>query len=109
MSMKVLIAPMRYVQGPNALTQLGKHLQGMGISNPLVIGGPTALGVCRKTMLDSMNEQNIRSEFLEFHGECTFDEIRRIKDACVAGEHDAIIAFKQDPSPFNSFWSTFAI
>jgi len=92
MSTKVLIAPMRYVQGPNALAQLGQHLQGMGVTNPLVIGGPTALGVCRETMLHSMNELGIRSEFLEFHGECTFDEIRRIKDACGAGEHDAMIA-----------------
>ena len=92
MSIKILIAPLRYVQGPNALTQLGEQLQGMGFHNPLVIGGPTALGVCRKVMVKSMNEKNIRSDFLEFRGECTFDEIRRIKEACVTGEHDAIIA-----------------
>jgi len=92
MSIKILIAPMRYVQGPNALTQLGEQLQGMGFHNPLVIGGPTALGVCREAMVKSMNEKDIRSDFLEFRGECTFDEIRRIKEACVTGEHDVIIA-----------------
>ena len=92
MSMKILIAPMRYVQGPNALSQLGEHLQGMGLRNPLVIGGPTALGVCREVMVKSMNEKEIRSDFLEFRGESTFDEIRRVKEACVTGEHDAIIA-----------------
>jgi len=92
MSIKILIAPMRYVQGPNALTQLGEQLQGMGFHNPLVIGGPTALGVCREAMVKSMNEKDIRSDFLEFRGECTFDEIRRIKEAWVTGEHDVIIA-----------------
>lgn len=92
MSTKILIAPMRYVQGPDALTQIGQHLEGMGVSNPLVIGGPTALGVCRETMTKSMNDKGIGSNFVEFGGECTFGEIQRIKDACISGSHDAIIA-----------------
>ncbi len=92
MSIKVLIAPMRYVQGPDALAQIGEHLEGMGISNPLVIGGPTALSVCRETMTRSMNDKGIGSQFVEFGGECTFAEIERIRDACVSGSHDAIIA-----------------
>ncbi|MCP4577413.1 MAG: glycerol dehydrogenase [Deltaproteobacteria bacterium] len=92
MSTKILIAPMRYVQGPDALTQIGQHLEGMGVSNPLVIGGPTALGVCRETMAESMKDKGIGFDFVEFGGECTFGEIQRIKDACISGSHDAIIA-----------------
>ena len=92
MSTKILIAPMRYVQGPDALTQIGQHLEGMGVSNPLVMGGPTALSVCRETMALSMNEKGIKSDFVPFGGECTFDEVARIKDACVFRAHDAIIA-----------------
>ena len=42
MSLKVLIAPLRYVQGPNALTQIGEQLQAIGIKNPLVMAGPRA-------------------------------------------------------------------
>ena len=92
MSTKILIAPMRYVQGPDALTQIAQHLEGMGISNPLVIGGPTALSVCRETMTRSMKDKGIGSNFVEFGGECTFGEIQRIKEACVSGSHDAIIS-----------------
>lgn len=92
MSTKILIAPMRYVQGPDALNQIGQHLEGMGVSNPLVIGGPTAISVCRETMAGSMNEKGIAFDFIEFGGECTFDEVQRVKAACVAGSHDAIIA-----------------
>ncbi len=92
MSTKILIAPLRYVQGPNALSEIGEHLAGMGVSNPLVMGGPTALSVCRETMALSMNEKGIKSDFVPFGGECTFDEVQRIKDACVSGAHDAIIA-----------------
>ena len=42
MSLKVLIAPLRYVQGPNALFELGEQLHGIGITDPLVMGGPKA-------------------------------------------------------------------
>ncbi len=83
---------MRYVQGPNALTEFGQHLEGMGVTNPLVIGGPTALSVCRETMAASMNEKGIRSQFVEFSGECTFDEVARIKNICLSGSHDAIVS-----------------
>ena len=89
MGTKILIAPMRYVQGPNALTEIGQHLQGMGVSNPLVMGGSTALGVCRETMAASMNVKGISSQFVEFGGECTFEEVARIKEICLSGSHDA--------------------
>ena len=92
MSIRVLIAPMRYVQGPNALALMGEQLQGMGLVKPLVIGGPRALAACREAMGRSMDEKGIQYAFAEFRGECTFDEIKRIKEACVSGQHDAIIA-----------------
>ena len=50
MSLKVLIAPQRYVQGPDALTQMGEQLQGIGIFNPLVMAGPRAMKACREAM-----------------------------------------------------------
>jgi len=92
MSLKVLIAPLRYVQGPNALTQMGEQLQGIGIRNPLVMAGPKAMKACREAMSKSMEAKGIKFGFVEFKGESTFDEIKRVKDACLSGKHDAIIA-----------------
>jgi len=34
----------------------------------------------------------IKYKFLEFKGESTFAEIKRVKEACLAGKHDAIIS-----------------
>jgi hypothetical protein len=48
MSLKVLIAPQRYVQGPDALTQMGEQLQGIGIFNPL-----EKLGLKKATAADA--------------------------------------------------------
>ena len=92
MGTKVLIAPLRYVQGPDALSQIGDQLQGLGIKNPLVMAGPTAMSVCRESMSKSMDARGIKYNFIEFLGESTFEEIYRIRDACLSGSHDAIIS-----------------
>lgn len=92
MSVKILISPQRYVQGPGALSQIGTHLQIFGIGNPLILASPSAIKACRDTFVQSLGSAGIRSDFLEFNRECTFDEIDRVKNACLDGEHDAIIS-----------------
>ena len=42
MSLKVFMAPLRYVQGPHALSQIGDQLRGLGIRNPLVLASRSA-------------------------------------------------------------------
>jgi glycerol dehydrogenase len=92
MSLKVLIAPQRYVQGPDALAQMGEQLQGIGINNPLVMAGPRAMKACQEAITKGLEAKGLKFGFIEFKGESTFDEIKRVKEACLLGNHDAIIA-----------------
>ena len=91
MALKVLIAPLRYVQGPGALSQLGGQLQAIGVTNPLVLTSPSAKREVGATLSEGLTTMSISHSFLDFGGECTRKEIARIRDACLAGGHDAII------------------
>jgi glycerol dehydrogenase len=92
MSSKVLIFPQRYVQGPNTLAQIADHLEILGIKNPLVVGGPTALGVCRDSIQKSIKSKEMGCAFHPFGGETSWKEINKIKAACQSGGHDAIMS-----------------
>ncbi len=92
MSVKILVAPRRYVQGPGALAELGSHLRIFGIENPLILASPSALKACRETIVQSLSQTKVRQTFIEFSRECTFREIKRVKEVCLEGEHDAIIS-----------------
>jgi glycerol dehydrogenase len=92
MSTKTLIFPQRYVQGPNTLTHIADHLEILGIKNPLVVGGPTALRVCRDSIQQSIKAKGMTCAFHTFGGETSWKEINRIKEACQLGGHDAIMS-----------------
>jgi glycerol dehydrogenase len=92
MSTKTLIFPQRYVQGPNTLSQIGDHLEILGIKNPLIVGGPTALGVCRESIQQSISAKGMTCAFHTFGGETSMSEINIIKEACQSGGNDAIIS-----------------
>jgi len=92
MSLKVLVAPLRYVQGPNALAHLGEQLQEIGIKNPLLLASQSARKAIGGIASRSLHQGGISHSFCDFGGECTWDEIKRVKDLCIAGSHDAIIS-----------------
>jgi len=58
MSIKTLIFSQRYVQGPDTLSQITDHLEVLGVRNPLVLAGPTAMGVCRESIEASVNSRH---------------------------------------------------
>jgi glycerol dehydrogenase len=91
MTLKVLRGPLRYVQGPDALLQMGEQLQMLGIKNPLILASPSAKKIVEPLLARALKEKNIRYDFIQFGGQCNFKEIERVKNACLAGGHDAII------------------
>jgi glycerol dehydrogenase len=92
MSTKIMVSPRRYVQGPDVLSQIGSQLGVFGISNPLIMASPSALKACQEIIAKSLNASGIKHAFLEFRRECTFEEIYRVRDACLEGKHDAIVS-----------------
>ncbi len=91
MALKILIAPLRYVQGPGALTSLGEQLHAIGVRNPLILASRSARKEAGDAVTASLTGIGIRHAFVDFGGECTWDEIRRIKELCIHGGHDAVV------------------
>jgi glycerol dehydrogenase len=92
MTLKVLRSPLRYVQGPNALLQMGEQLEMLGIKNPLILASPSAKKAAGAILAQGLKEKEMKYVFVEFGGECSFKEIERVKNACLDGDHDAIIS-----------------
>jgi glycerol dehydrogenase len=92
MALKVMLAPHRYVQGPNALLELGEQLQVIGIQKPLILASPSARKAVESLISQGLGSKNIEAVFTEFRGECTWKEIERVKNLCIEGGHDAIIS-----------------
>ena len=92
MAVRILVAPVRYVQGPGALAELGTQLTHFGIQRPLVLISPSAKKAAGPTISTVLAEAGIECAFTDFGGECTRQEIERVKQACLAGNHDAVIA-----------------
>ncbi len=91
MMLKILRSPLRYVQGPGALSQMGEQLEMLGIKNPLILASPSAKKAVAPVLETSLQEKKIRYAFIDFGGQCNFKEIERVKNACLAGGHDAVI------------------
>jgi glycerol dehydrogenase len=92
MNTKVLLAPHRYVQGPDVLAEIADHLAVFGIKNPLILVDPNALRAIHGSITRSLEGRGIPYAFTVFRGECTWGEISRVRDQCIQGGHDAIIS-----------------
>ncbi|MGD0659613.1 MAG: glycerol dehydrogenase [Syntrophorhabdales bacterium] len=92
MALKIFISPLRYVQGPRALLQMGEQLRMLGIRNPLILTSPRARKAIEPTIAQGLKVSEITFAFIDFNGECTWKEIERVRKACIDESHDAIIS-----------------
>ena len=86
---KVLIAPRKYVQGPNIINQLGDYLKALG-SKPLLLWDATIKGIVGQAVLDSLAAAGIEAVDVIFAGDSTKAEAARV--AQIATDHGADIA-----------------
>ena len=92
MALKVFVSPLRYVQGPGAILQMGEQLEALGIRNPLILASPSARIAVESSISQGLAAKGIRFAFTDFGGETTWKEIERIKNVCIQGAHDAIVS-----------------
>ena len=74
-----MVSPSRYVQGREAMSQIGKHVALFG-KNALVIGGKRGLEATRQGRETSFEKYGVNQIEEQFEGECSFAEIDRIAD-----------------------------
>lgn len=92
MSIKTILSPQRYVQGPGALAGAAEHLAILGLHNPLILTDPAVVDICRAVLEPALSAAGLKFAFTSFNGESTWAEVARVKQACLDGGHDAILA-----------------
>jgi len=78
MRQKILISPSRYVQGAGAINEIGEQAKNLG-SKALIIGDKVALPMTRDAIERSCRDNGITVTVESFGGECSMEEINRVK------------------------------
>lgn len=73
----IIICPIKYVQGPNVMDNLGAYVKPLG-SSVIVLADNFVTQLVEKRVSVSFSEQNIEGYFALFGGECSQPEIERL-------------------------------
>ena len=79
--LKVFASPERYVQGRNAVEELGSEMKKLDMKGPVVvISSETPKLLLESSWTKSLSENGYEFSYLPFCGVCTNDEATRISD-----------------------------
>ena len=86
--LSIFCSPSRYTQGRNATAALGREMAGLGLEGPaLVVAGRSALAQLTGVWTETFAEAHITHAVYRFGGECSLNEIARVRAA--AAQHRA--------------------
>ena len=91
MAISVLLSPSRYVQGKNALAELGTHIARIG-KKPLVVSDDIVWGLVEETVTASFKENSLESARVGFGKYATAKSVDELVELIKSGDHDVIIA-----------------
>ncbi len=89
--LELFISPGKYVSGYDNLGEIGLEVGKLGKKSLVLVDKTTDVLV--KKGIDSLVENNIEVEKIYFEGECSFDEIKRLKDIAIEKKVDNIVGF----------------
>ena len=92
MSLKIILAPQRYIQGPGALSTMSEQLKDLEITNPLILVDAAVYELCRQILEKDLGARGIKHDFMKFGGESTWEEVAQVCERCQRAGHDAIIS-----------------
>lgn len=75
---RVIQSPGKYIQGADVLTRLGDYLKPLA-NRWLVVGDKFVLGFAEETLRQSFKKAGLHAEIAPFGGECSQNEIDRLK------------------------------
>lgn len=87
----VLLSPGRYVQGKNALSELGTYLAALG-SSPLLVADDTVWGLVEEQVSASLKKAKLTVTRVGFGTYTTAKAIDELVAIIKKGEHDVIVA-----------------
>jgi len=75
-----MISPSRYVQGPGAIRQIGEQVKNLALGDKaLVVCDKIAIAIVKTNIEASLREQGMSTTFEMFTGECSMQEVNRLK------------------------------
>jgi glycerol dehydrogenase len=86
----VLIAPRKYVQGPDVLSEAGALIAAIG-KRPLVLWDKKVKSIVGKTLLASLAEAKLKVADVAFAGDSTHAEVDRVAKLAVEARADVIV------------------
>ncbi len=88
---KVLIAPRKYVQGPNVLAETGTYFKPLG-SKIALLWDSRVKEIVGETMLSSLTDAGVDHVEIMFKGDSTRAEVARVAEIAKGGQVDVIAA-----------------
>ncbi|WP_409303424.1 glycerol dehydrogenase [Peribacillus sp. SCS-155] len=86
----VFVSPNKYIQGKNALYDLGKYIKELG-SKSLIIADGIVWDITQASINESLSSASIDYHFVEFNGEASNNEVNRIIQEGRVNEIDLVI------------------
>lgn len=86
----VIKSPSKYIQGKGEIKSLGKHLDKLGGKYLILLSNRNYEQLGEK-IKESLNEKSLNHVFVNFKGECSFEEIDRISQIGIDNKCDVIV------------------
>lgn len=88
--LKVLQAPAKYVQGAEALKQIGEYIKPLA-NDILVLADDFVMNLVGDQVRESLEAAGLSCHFETFNGECTHEEIKRLTQLMEKNKHNALL------------------
>ncbi|RKQ29262.1 glycerol dehydrogenase [Oceanobacillus halophilus] len=86
----VFVSPSKYVQGKDALKGIGEHVKTYG-SKPLVLSDSVVWDLTKDVIEKSFKKEELEYHYIEFNGEASLNEVKRVADDGAAHSVDVVI------------------
>lgn len=90
MSTIIFQSPSKYVQGTNVLNNIGEYTKSYG-EKPLIISDEVVWKITGEQIEASFNQENLAFHYVEFQGEASLNEIKRISEEGKNNNVDLVI------------------
>ena len=87
---RIIQSPGKYIQGAGAVARLGDYLQPLA-QRWFVVGDKFVLGFAEETLRKSLKDAGLAVEVAPFGGECSQNEINRLRDIAESAQCNAVL------------------
>lgn len=87
---RIIQSPGKYIQGANAITRLGNYLKPLA-ERWLIVGDKFVLGFAEEKLRKSLADAGLAAEIVPFGGECSHNEINRLREIAGAARCNAVL------------------